>query len=207
MKPSLATVHLIHRMNRAAPIALLACILGAGLLISRQGSVDQGQASARARSMRVNMESMPFLAGNWVGTDCPLPAGAAEILMPTAVLSRRFVELGTGRRATLGIIHCGDVRDMHGHYPPSCYPASGWHAREGGHDVIDLVLDGESFRASLYRFESTESTGTRREVFGAGGVNQAIAEFVGNGTLRCLEKNTAKAHVHDHGWGFFKINR
>ncbi|RLS89678.1 MAG: exosortase-associated EpsI family protein [Planctomycetota bacterium] len=164
MKPSFATVHLIHRMNRAAPIALLACILGAGLLISRQGSVDQGQASARARSMRVNMESMPFLAGNWVGTDCPLPAGAAEILMPTAVLSRRFVELGTGRRATLGIIHCGDVRDMHGHYPPSCYPASGWHAREGGHDAIDLVLDGESFRASLYRFESTESTGTRREV-------------------------------------------
>ena len=45
------------------------------------------------------------------------------------------------------------------------------------------------------------------EVFGAGGVNQAIAEFVGNGTLRCLEKNTAKAHVHDHGRGFFKINR
>ena len=45
------------------------------------------------------------------------------------------------------------------------------------------------------------------EVFGAGGVNQAIAEFVGNGTLRCLEKNTAKGHVYDHGWGFFKINR
>lgn len=45
------------------------------------------------------------------------------------------------------------------------------------------------------------------EVFGAGGVNQAIAEFVGNGTLRCLEKNTAKGHVYDHGWGFFKVNR
>jgi len=45
------------------------------------------------------------------------------------------------------------------------------------------------------------------EVFGAGGVNQAISEFMGNGTLRCLEENTAKGHLYDHGWGFFKINR
>ena len=63
-----------------------------------------------------------------------LRAGGVAAGVPTAVLSRRFVELGTGRHATLGVIHCGDVRDMNGHYPPSCYPSSGWHAREGGHD-------------------------------------------------------------------------
>ena len=164
MKPSLSTVRLLHRVNRIAPVACLASLLAAGYMLSHDSVGDRGQAVARARSIRASLGDVPFMAGDWVGTDCPLPAGATEILMPTAVLSRRFVELGTGRRATLGIIHCGDVRDMHGHHPPSCYPSSGWRPREGGHDTVELELDGERFTASLYRFNSTDSTGALREV-------------------------------------------
>ncbi len=163
MKLSLATLRLIHRANRAAPVLCLAALLAGGTALSRQTG-DRGEAVARAQSIRMSLEQVPFMTGRWVGTDCPLPAAATEILMPTAVLSRRFVELGTGRHATLGVIHCGDVRDMNGHYPPSCYPSSGWHAREGGHDSVALELNGERFRATLYRFSSVDGTGALREV-------------------------------------------
>ena len=164
MRFSIPTVRLVHRVNQAAPVACLVSLLGAGLLLTQLGESDRSNAGARARTIRTNLESVPFLAGNWVGSDCPLPAGATEILMPTAVLSRRYVELGAGRRALLGIIHCGDVRDMHGHHPPSCYPASGWLPRETGHDQLDLAMEGEPFRASVYRFSSSNALGARREL-------------------------------------------
>lgn len=164
MRLPLATLRRIHAVNRVAPVACLVALLAAGAMLSHRATGDRGQAVARARSVRSSLADVPFVGGNWVGADCPLPAGATEILMPTAVLSRRFTELGTGRRATLGIIHCGDVRDMHGHHPPSCYPASGWHPREGGHDRAAIVLDGERFDANLYRFGSTDASGAVREV-------------------------------------------
>ncbi|MFM2164025.1 MAG: hypothetical protein RL325_462 [Planctomycetota bacterium] len=164
MSPSISTLRWIHRANRLAPVACLAALLGAAWVLSHHAPSDQDQARARAASVRNALGSMPFLAGDWVGTECPLPAGATEILMPTAVLSRRYTELETGRRAMLGIIHCGDVRDMHGHYPPSCYPSSGWRAREGGHDRISVTLEGEAVDVPLYRFSSVDSAGVAREV-------------------------------------------
>lgn len=164
MKPSFPALRRIHAINRMAPFACLCCLLAAGVLLSRTTAGDRSQAVARAHAIRTSLADVPYLGGEWVGTDCALPAGATEILMPTAVLSRRFVELGTGRHATLGVIHCGDVRDMNGHYPPSCYPSSGWHAREGGHDSVALELNGERFRATLYRFSSVDGTGALREV-------------------------------------------
>jgi Protein of unknown function (DUF3485) len=164
MSPSIATIRWIHRANRFAPIACLAALCAGGWTLARQPAGDPEQARARAQGVRGALGAMPYLAGDWVGTDCPLPAGATEILMPTAVLSRRYTELETGRRATLGIIHCGDVRDMHGHYPPSCYPSSGWRARESGHDRIAVDLEGERIAVPLYRFSSVDSTGVIREV-------------------------------------------
>jgi hypothetical protein len=164
MRTSLATLRRIHRINAWAPIASLAALAVSGYLLSRQEGTDLAQAAARAQAVRSSLAAVPFVADDWVGADCPLPAGAAEILMPTAVLSRRFAELGTGRRATLGIIHCGDVRDMHGHHPPSCYPASGWQPRPEGHDRVRLSFGEARFDASLYRFSSTDATGARREV-------------------------------------------
>jgi len=164
MSSSIATIRLMHRANRLAPLACLVSLLGAGWALSRQAPADREETRARAGSVRNALGAMPYLAGDWVGTDCPLPAGATEILMPTAVLSRRYTELETGRRATLGIIHCGDVRDMHGHYPPSCYPSSGWRPREGGHDRISVTLEGEPVDVPLYRFSSVDSNGVVREV-------------------------------------------
>lgn len=203
MKLRRSTLRKIHAVNRIAPVACLAALLAAGVLLSQHATGDRAQASARARSIRASLADVPFLAGDWVGTDSPLPAGATEILMPTAVLSRSFAELGTARRATLGIIHCGDVRDMHGHHPPACYPASGWHPREGGHDTVELALDARSFTANLYRFSSTDSTGALREV-------SVIAFFVlPDGTITSdmaqLGSRAAKLEISRMGVGQIQV--
>jgi hypothetical protein len=193
----------IHAINRVAPVACIACLLGAGVLLARGAPGDRSQATARAHVIRSSLADVPYLGGDWVGTDCPLPAGATEILMPTAVLSRRFTEIGTGRRATLGIIHCGDVRDMHGHHPPACYPASGWHPRESGHDTVRLSLDGEGFDATLYRFSLIDGSGMLHEV-------SVIGFFVlPDGTLgsdmELLRSRAAKLDISRMGVGQIQV--
>jgi hypothetical protein len=207
MRPTLSTLRLIHRVNRAAPLACLAALLGAGVLLSHEDSGDHRQAARRAQAIRVSLAEVPFIAGNWVGTDSPLPAGASEILMPTAVLSRRFVELGTGTRATLGLIHCGDVRDMHGHYPPSCYPSSGWQPRPEGHDSVTLELDGEPFAAMLYRFSATDSSGARREVSVVGFFVLPDAAHGSNCTsdMNALRDRAAKLEISRLGVGQVQV--
>lgn len=203
MRPSVATLRRLHAINRIAPLACIACLLGAAVVMSRGLAVDPDQARVRAHAVRSTLAGVPYLKGDWVGSDCELPAGATEILMPTAVLSRRFTEMGSGRRATLGIVHCGDVRDMHGHYPPSCYPSSGWRPRESGHDQVSLALDGERFDASLYRFSSIDASGMLREVSVVGFFALPDGTLGSDGEL--LRSRAAKLEISRMGVGQIQI--
>jgi hypothetical protein len=203
MKPSFTMLRRIHAINRVAPVVCIACLIGSGVLLARGTAGDRAQATARAHVIRTSLADVPYIGGDWVGTDCALPAGATEILMPTAVLSRRFAEMGTGRRATLGIIHCGDVRDMHGHYPPACYPSSGWHPRESGHDMVRLSLGGEPFESRLYRFSLVDGSGMLHEV-------SVIGFFVlPDGTLgsdmELLRSRAAKSDISRMGVGQIQV--
>jgi len=47
------------------------------------------------------------------------------------------------------IVHCGDVRDMIGHYPPVCYPANGW--KPGPSAPTGIQVNQED--ATAYRYE------------------------------------------------------
>ena len=40
MRPTLATIRLVHRVNRAAPIACLAALLAGGAFLARQNTGD-----------------------------------------------------------------------------------------------------------------------------------------------------------------------
>lgn len=203
MKRSLSNLRRLHALNRHAPLMCLAALLVAGFALSRHDSGDRGQALARARVIRSSLAEVPYVSGDWVGADCPLPAGATEILMPTAVLSRRFTELGTSRQAMLGIIHCGDVRDMHGHYPPSCYPSSGWRPRDTGHDTIRLSLGDESFDAKLYRFSSVDSGGSRREVSVVGFF--VLPDGTVTSEMEALRARAAKLEISKLGVGQIQV--
>jgi hypothetical protein len=68
-----------------------------------------------------------FIDGNWVGRDEVVAQEAQKLLRPNAILSRRYDFLGEPRGSVqLLVVHCGDARDMIGHYPPICYPSAGF---------------------------------------------------------------------------------
>lgn len=68
----------------------------------------------------------PYRVGQWVGTDVDAPPAAIKILKPNVLMQRRFVNPATGQTFSVLLVHCGDTRDMQGHYPPVCYKGQGW---------------------------------------------------------------------------------
>jgi hypothetical protein len=62
----------------------------------------------------------------WTFTDLKVPDGAVTLLKPNAQICRQYST--PIRPFQFLLIQCRDARDMGGHYPPICYPASGWVA-------------------------------------------------------------------------------
>jgi hypothetical protein len=163
MRIALPTLRRLHRLNALAPFVSFAILLATGIALKRHVT-DPAVLAARNDEVVREFASIPYRLGPWIGSDVALPAGATEILHASAVVSRRFDELGTGRRAILGLVHCGDIRDMLGHYPPNCYPSSGYLECEQGHEPVELRVLGAVQPAMLYRFRRVDRAGGQREV-------------------------------------------
>lgn len=111
--------------NLLAPLAsaglILAIILTGGLSPTRPAGVEAYHAQVAA-----TIDAVPLRIGDWQGVDVtPMPE-ATELLQPNRILQRRYRNLRTGNEIELLVVHCGDARDMNGHYPPVCYPNQGW---------------------------------------------------------------------------------
>ena len=72
------------------------------------------------------IEGVPMQSGPWLGVEIPVIAAAQDLLQPNKIMQRRYTNAETREWFDLLIVHCGDVRDMLGHYPPVCYKANGW---------------------------------------------------------------------------------
>lgn len=160
---NLRALRLIHRVNLVAPSFAFIVLLTVGTLARCEARLE---AVPKERGIEVTaaFNALPYRLGPWIGSDVPLPAGATEILNSSAVVSRRYQELGTGRRATLGIVHCSDIRDMLGHYPPNCYPSSGYTVSEGNGEIVKLAIGSDPIEAVIYRFVRAETDGSQREL-------------------------------------------
>lgn len=121
----------------AAP-ALSAILIG-GLLGTSQLHLTPADAGDYHARVKAAIEAVPYVVGDWVGEDVPVPAEATDLLKPNALLSRRYTHAGTGESVTLMLVHCKDARDLQGHYPPVCYPAAGWRLMG---DPVDSRLQG-----------------------------------------------------------------
>lgn len=112
-------------------LVLLAPLATAALLVALRvtGGVEAittEQTAAYHAEVRKLVDDIPYRIGAWIGTDVEAPPPAVKLLKPNALLQRRFVDPATGRSFSLLVVHCGDVGDMEGHWPPICYPAHGW---------------------------------------------------------------------------------
>ena len=143
MKPS----HLIF------PAIALAMV--GGILAQRLSYADAEDAAPYHAKVRAAVESVPHRIGSWQGTDGEVPPSAIALLKPNALLSRRYVNPYSGLTVDLLIVHCRDARDMAGHYPPICYPSSGW-TEQGGQEGI-IRHNGQALPYMRYRFSRIAS--------------------------------------------------
>lgn len=127
-------------------VAVLGLSLGLGFAMP-----DGTNADGYHAGVRVVAEDLPRQIGPWSAVDTELPEAAVALLKPNVLVSRRYEDEKTGRSFALLIVQCADARDMEGHYPPNCYPSSGWSTL--GRQAISLDVGDHRADSMDYRFE------------------------------------------------------
>jgi len=148
-----------HGLGRFAPYA---CVALLGVLLATGGlnaPTPKGAEEYYARVRKV-VDTIPYKIGPAVGTDVEPTKAAIQLLSPNKLFQRRYIDPTTMWGASLLIVHCRDLRDMTGHYPPVCYPAHGWTSASA--ERVPIKLDGEDAEAMAYRFTRTEDLSERR---------------------------------------------
>jgi len=143
-------------VSRAAPGIALGVVIGLPVIMPNHLRLDPA-AMARQEAVAAAVEAAPYQVGRWLGRDIEVPRSAVELLKPNAILSRRFQRADGGHSVSVLLVHCMDMRDMGGHYPPNCYPSSGWVSLEDTQaDEVMLDYRGRPFPARVYAFRRIE---------------------------------------------------
>lgn len=162
----------------APPLA--AAILLASMAIGGVDVVPVPGREAYFRQVAASIESIPYAIEDWRGQDEEVIQAARKLLKPTAMLQRRYVRPGDGSFGLL-VVHCKDVRDMEGHYPPICYPSQGW--TPDGRSNETITVGGETVPMRRYIFERSVGLETSRivvwDVFVMPGEEHLMADIDG----------------------------
>lgn len=158
----IALIAWFRRPTRVAPVIAFLLML---LLptVSLDELLNKENVIARNDEVAKSFREAPYIIGDWIGKPVQVPTAAIEILRPNAILSRQFRRLDTGMSAQMIIIHCSSARDMHGHYPPKCYPANGWNETDtNDRQDIEVSFDGKDIQVRVYHFKMPEGLGSER---------------------------------------------
>ena len=153
-------------LSLAAPWAALVIIVVLAFLLPCRVDVTE-ESEARQKEIQVAMtESVPFFIEDWIGQDRleDVPREAQKLLRPNAIFSRKYRHFGArpGETSTVHIVivHCGDARDMIGHYPPICYPSSGWIASSIDEPVVTSLTVGQNeLPIAVYYYRRMDKSG------------------------------------------------
>jgi hypothetical protein len=85
----------------------------------------------------------------WTRVDLDVPGAAVALLKPNKLICREYRK--SGRQFQFLFIQCQDARDMGGHYPPVCYPASGW-VKSADPRYMTWTINGKSIIGMEYQF-------------------------------------------------------
>jgi hypothetical protein len=158
-------------LSLMTPFMAIVFLVGAGVIQTNASVPSEGLGKYHEDIAR-QISEFPFQIGTWVGQDVVIPTSAQEILNPNGLVSRRFSRYGAQGSLTFALIHCIDLRDMHGHHPPRCYPASGWSFLQGDVGVdegalaekLDVRIGDIEARMSVHRFWRADRSITRNEM-------------------------------------------
>jgi hypothetical protein len=108
---------------------LVSILMLVGMIGEARTRVTPADAAPHQARCKAAINGIPLTlvtpTGIWSGSDVEVPKAATQLLRPNEILSRRYEKDGEGTIADLLIVDCNDARDLEGHYPPRCYPASG----------------------------------------------------------------------------------
>ena len=160
----------LKKVNGSVPFIVISLLITAGIYQIRS-SVPSAALGQYHGSIAQQISEFPFQMGRWVGQDVQIPTSAQKILRPNGLVSRRFSRYGTDGSLTFALIHCIDLRDMHGHHPPRCYPASGWSIKKeqlddrvGREENLRILIGGFEADMSVYRFWRADQVVSRNDM-------------------------------------------
>jgi hypothetical protein len=157
---------ILRRISAFAPLATLCALPLFALWLPNRVAIDE-QTVARQKEVADAMAAVPYFIGDrdqWIGQDAEVPREAQALLRPNATLSRTYQRPG-GERLHLLVVHCSDMRDMQGHYPPICYPSSGWVPEPvDGADDVDLTVDELPMPVRTYCFRLVREGGIEEQI-------------------------------------------
>lgn len=150
------SIFLMIRLRTLAPYAAICFLLATGM-IQLGSAAPSKELSQYHEDIADQISRFPYQIGKWVGQDVVIPTSAQEILQPNGLVSRRFKQYGGDGALTFALIHCIDLRDMHGHHPPRCYPASGWSLNRKDvseeRETISVMISDIPTDMAVYRFK------------------------------------------------------
>ena len=143
-------------VSSATPAIALGVVIGLPVIMPNHVRLNPA-AIARQEAVAAAVAEAPYQVGRWLGRDIEVPRAAVELLKPNAILSRRFQRAEGGHSVSLLLVHCMDMRDMGGHYPPVCYPSSGWVPLDDPEaDEAMLEFRGRPLPVRVYAFRRIE---------------------------------------------------
>lgn len=113
-----------------------------------------------------------------------LPRQAFELLRPNVLEARSYTNLANNDTFSVLLVHCGDIADMGAHYPPACYPGSGFTVVST--TPMPLELNGRTLNGVEYELQPSRSDD--RE-----GFRIWNCMFLPNGTSTYLPKQLRRA--------------
>jgi hypothetical protein len=142
---------------RLAPVLTVGIMVVLAMVLPNRTRVVAADLDRQAMVAAALHDAPYLIRGRWVGRDIAVPPAAKKLLHTNAILSRRFERIGGGATVRLLLVHCTDVRDMGGHYPPVCYPSAGWTPVDAERpDAIELLVGGQPLPLRVYEFSRIE---------------------------------------------------
>jgi hypothetical protein len=139
----------------------VAVVLAALWSYTRMQPVPEDAEPYHAR-VRAAAAALPLNVGDWIGRDVPLDPGAMRMLKPNVTISRLYSNPVTGQSVNFLLVHCRDARSMLGHYPPACYPNTGWEQRSAS--PCEALMGGIRIPQMQYEFRRPNAGRTEEQI-------------------------------------------
>ena len=135
-------------------IAPALCVLLLGAIVAESFTHTKPKdAEPFHAAAKQAIEAWPRKIGDeWNSRDWEMPPEAVKLLKPNVKLGRHYESVKhSHKQADLMIVQCKSPNDMSGHYPPNCYPQSGWPLVDKAKRT--WVVGGQTIRGYEYHFE------------------------------------------------------